>query len=254
MSKEKIDLSAIVIALNEEKNIQRCLESLAWADEIVLVDSGSQDRTKELASKYTDKIFDFKWDGFGKSKEYAKNKAKGVWVLSIDCDEVVSDKLRDEISTKMSSPEGPDGYFIPRKSNFLGRWIKHSGWYPDYVLRLFRRGKGSFTLDRVHERVMVNGTVGHLENELLHYTDPNLHHYLIKLNQYTTDAALEMHQQGKEASLSDMIFRPMGIFLKTYLLRVGFLDGMEGLTLAFCSAFHVFFKYAKLWHLNKNKL
>ena len=253
MNKEKVILSAMVIVLNEEKNIQRCLESLSWTDQIVLVDTGSSDKTKELASKYTNKIFDLKWEGFGKSKEYAKSKAEGEWVLSMDADEVVPDKLKDEILNRISSSQDMDGYFIPRKSNFLGKWIKHSGWYPDWVLRLFKKDKGYFTPDKVHERVMLNGGVGYLKNEILHYTDPDLGHYLAKLNQYTTLAAEEMHKQGKGSSLFDIIFRPIAIFFKMYLFKAGFLDGMEGLLLAFCSAFHVFFKYAKLWHLNKSK-
>jgi glycosyltransferase involved in cell wall biosynthesis len=254
MNKERPTLSAIVIALNEEKNIQRCLESLAWTDEIILVDSGSTDRTKELASKYTNKIFDFEWNGFGRSKEYVKSKASGKWVLSIDCDEVISDKLKDEILTEIDSSEKLDGYFIPRKSNFLGKWIKHSGWHPDYILRLFKKDRGSFTPDKVHEKVIVNGLVGYLKNEILHYTDPDLEHYLAKLNQYTTVSASEMHQQGKRGNVFDITFRPAGTFFKMYFLKAGFLDGVEGFLLAFCSAFHVFFKYAKLWHLNKNKL
>lgn len=252
MSGEKVKLSAIVLTLNEEKNIQRCLESLIWIDEIILVDSGSSDNTKELALKYTDKIFDLKWEGFGKAKEYAKNKASGEWILSIDADEAVSDNLKNEILNKINFAD-TDGYFILRKSNFLGKWIKHSGWYPDYVLRLFRKDKASFSSDMVHEKVMVDGKVGYLKNEIEHYTDPNLHHYLVKLNRYTTLSAEQMRQAGKKAGIFDIIFRPIAIFCKMYFFKRGFLDGMEGLLLAYCSAFHVFFKYAKLWHLNKNK-
>ena len=253
MNKEKPKLSAIILTLDEEENIQRCLESLVWMDEIVVVDTGSSDKTKEIVAKYTNKIFDLKWEGFGKSKEYAKNKATGEWVLSIDADEVVSNELKNEIVSKRNSSEEIDGYFIPRKSNFLGKWIKHSGWYPDYVLRLFRRDRSSFTPEQVHERVVINGRVGYLKNEILHYTDPNLNHYLEKLNRYTTLSAEEMYRQGKASSLFDIVFRPIAIFLKMYLFKLGFLDGITGLILACCSSFHVFFKYAKLWHLNRNK-
>ncbi len=252
MNTEKTKLSAIIIALNEEGSIQKCLESLIWVDEIILVDSGSSDRTKELASKYTHKIFDLEWDGFGRSKEYAKSKATSEWVLSIDADEIVSEGLRDEILVNLNSGQAVDGYFIPRKSSFLGRWILHSGWYPDHILRLFRKDKGRFTSQRVHEKVEVEGRTGYLRNNLLHHTDPNLDHYLRKLNLYTTIAAEQMHGQGKRSNLPSIIFRPLAGFFRIFFLKTGFLDGMEGFVLACCSAFHVFFKYAKLWHLNRN--
>ena len=252
MSKDKMKLSATVIVLNESRNIQMCLESLSWADEIVLVDTGSTDDTKEIASRYTEKIFDLKWEGFGKSKKYAKEKASGKWILSIDADEVITEKLKNEILDVINSPESQDGYFIPRQSNFLGKWIKHSGWYPDYVLRLFKKDKGSFTTDKVHEKVEVDGKTDYLKNELLHYTDPDLNHYLDKLNNYTTFSAEQLYQRNKRANLLDIVFRPIAIFFKMYFFKLGFLDGRVGLVLAGCSAFHVFFKYSKLWHL-KNR-
>jgi glycosyltransferase involved in cell wall biosynthesis len=244
-------VSAIVIVYNEEKNIRRCLESLSWADEMVVVDSYSQDRTKEVASLFTDKIFDVKWEGFGKKKEFAREKASYDWVLSIDADEVVSDQLKKEIQKIIEKDESFDGYYISRLSNFLGKWIRHGGWYPDYVLRLFRKNKARFDQSLVHERLTLDGKVGYLENPLLHYTDPDIAHYLVKMDKYTTLGAGTLFQEGKSATLFDLTIRPVAVFLKMFILKSGFLDGWHGFLLACFSSFHVFTKYAKLWHLRK---
>ncbi|MDP3024607.1 MAG: glycosyltransferase family 2 protein [candidate division Zixibacteria bacterium] len=245
-------ISAIVITYNEEKNIQRCLESLSWADEIVVVDSFSQDRTKDIASSFTDKIFDLGWQGFGKQKEIARTKASYDWVLSVDADEVVSEKLKEEIKSVINKNDSLDGYYIPRLSNFLGRWIKHSGWYPDYVLRLFRKDKARFDDSPVHEKLILDGKAGFLRNEIRHYTDPDISHYLSKMDKYTTLSAQKLLAEGKSATLFDLLLRPVAIFFKMYLFKSGFLDGWQGFLLACFSSFHVFVKYAKLWHLRKS--
>ncbi len=247
-------ISAIVIVYNEEKNIRRCLESLSWTDEIVVVDSYSQDRTKEIASSFTDKIFDLKWEGFGKKKEFAREKASCDWVLSIDADEVVSEKLKQEIKTIIKKDETLDGYYIPRLSNFLGKWIRHSGWYPDHSLRFFKKNKAQFDSSLVHEKLILNGKTGFLKSELLHYTDPDIHHYLLKLDRYTTLGAEKLFQKGKNTSLFDLILKPPAIFFKMFIQKAGFLDGWHGFLLACFSSFHVFTKYAKLWHLGKSQL
>jgi len=245
-------ISAIVITYNEEKNIQRCLESLSWADEIVVVDSFSQDRTKDIASSFTDKIFDLEWQGFGKQKEIARTKASYDWVLSVDADEVVSEKLKEEIKSVINKNDSLDGYYIPRLSNFLGRWIKHSGWYPDYVLRLFKKDKARFDESLVHEKLILDGKAGFLRNEIRHYTDPDISHYLSKMDKYTTLSSQKLLAEGKSLTLFDLLFRPMAIFFKMYLFKSGFLDGWQGFLLACFSSFHVFVKYAKLWHLRKS--
>ena len=245
-------ISAIVIVYNEERNIRRCLESLTWADEIVVVDSYSQDRTKEIASAFTDKIFDVKWEGFGKKKEFARGKASFDWVLSIDADEVVSERLKREIKTIIKNDETPGGYYIPRLSNFLGKWIRHGGWYPDYVLRLFKKNKGRFDLSLVHEKLILDEKAGFMKSELLHYSDPDIRHYLLKLDKYTTLGAEKLFQEGKGTSLFDLILRPPAIFSKMFILRGGFLDGWHGYLLACLSSFHVFVKYVKLWYLRKS--
>jgi len=245
-------ISAIVITFNEEKNIQRCLESLNWADEIVVVDSFSLDRTKEIASSFTDKIFDLEWQGFGKQKEFARTKASYDWVLSLDADEVISEKLKEEIKSGINKNDSLDGYYIPRQSNFLGKWIKHSGWHPDYVLRLFKKDKARFDESPVHEKLVLDGKAGFLKNEILHYTDPDISHYLSKLDRYTTLSAEKLLAEGKSATLFDLLFRPMAVFFKMYLFKSGFLDGWQGFLLACFSSFHVFVKYAKLWHLRES--
>jgi glycosyltransferase involved in cell wall biosynthesis len=245
-----LKISAIVITYNEEKNIRRCLSSIDWVDEIVVVDSGSKDNTKRIASEFTERIFDIKWEGFGKAKDFAKKKASHQWILSVDADEVITQNLKDEIQKITKSEDSLDGYYIPRRSNFLGKWIKHGGWYPDYVLRLFKRDKAEFSHSMVHEKVEVTGKTGYLRNDLLHYTDPNFDHYLEKLNRYTSLGAEELFRKGRSAKLFDVIFRPWAVFFKMFFVKKGFLDGLSGFILAVSSAFHVFSKYVKLWHLN----
>ncbi|KPK77885.1 MAG: hypothetical protein AMJ89_01635 [candidate division Zixibacteria bacterium SM23_73] len=242
-------ISTIVITRNEEKNIRRCLSSIDWVDEIVVVDSGSRDDTKKIASEFTKRIFDIKWEGFGKTKSFAKDKASHQWILSVDADEVVTQDLKDEIQKITKSEDSLDGYYIPRKSNFLGKWIKHGGWYPDYVLRLFKKDNAKFNHSMVHEKVEVNGEIGYLKNALLHYTDPTFDHYLEKLNRYTSLGAEELYRKGKRTKLFDIILRPWAVFFKMYFVKKGFLDGVSGFILAVSSGFHVFSKYVKLWHL-----
>ena len=242
-------ISAIIITCNEEKNIRRCLSSVDWADEIVVADSGSTDDTKKIASEFTQKVFDIRWEGFGKAKDFARDKAAHQWILSLDADEMVTEDLRKEIQRAIESKEAFNGYYIPRKSNFLGKWIGHGGWYPDYVLRLLKKDKARFNHSVVHEKVEVEGKTGYLRNDLLHYTDPNLDHYLGKLNKYTSLSAEELLRKGKRATFMDIVFRPLMVFFKMYFAKKGFLDGLYGLILAVSSAFHVFSKYVKLWHL-----
>jgi glycosyltransferase involved in cell wall biosynthesis len=247
-------ISCVIITYNESRNIRTCLESISWANEIVVVDSFSTDDTREIASAFTDKIHRLKWSGFGPAKEYARDKATGDWILSVDADEIVPDKLKEEIQRVTQSRESLDGYFLPRRSNFLGRWIRHGGWYPDLVLRLFRKEKGSFTDRMVHEKVRISGSVGRLRSDLLHYTDPDFDHYLNKLNRYTTLDALQLLREGRGASVLDILFRPILTFLKMYFFKRGFLDGLPGLILAVSSSFHVFSKYVKLWHLRETAI
>ena len=245
-------LTVILITLDEEKNLARCLESVKWADEIVVVDTYSQDRTKEIAGKYTDKMFDLKWPGFGPAKQFALEKAGGEWVLSVDADEVVSETLQTEIKQVLKADHS-DGYYVPRLSFFLGKWIRHGGWYPDYVLRLFRRQKARFTDSLVHEEVILNGKAGYLKADLLHYTVPDLERYLVKMTRCTSHSAQELFQKGRRAGLAGILFRPPAVFLKMYFWKLAFLDGFQGFLLAIFSSFHVLAKYSKLWYMGKSK-
>ncbi|OIP39279.1 hypothetical protein AUJ95_05745 [Candidatus Desantisbacteria bacterium CG2_30_40_21] len=241
-----MNISVIIITHNEEKNILACLSSVKWADEIVVVDAFSTDNTKKLAEEFGAKVFQVKWQGYGKQKNYALSLANGDWILSLDADERITPELAEEIQTVMPHSQ-MDGYQISRKAYFLGKWIRHSGWYPDYCLRLFRKDKARFVEKPVHEFVELDGKMDQLKGVLLHYTDTCLEHYLHKLCCYTTLAADELAAKNKKASLGDIIIRPSFIFVKMYVLKKGWMDGMHGFILAVLSSFYVFVKYAKLW-------
>ena len=241
-------LSVIVLTLNEEQNIGDCLESIRWADEIVIADSGSRDRTLEIARGYGARILTIEWKGYGAARNSAVATATGDWILWLDADERVSPELAEEIRGILADPAcRMDGFMIARRAYFLGRWIRHSGWYPSRVLRLFRRGHGTFTETHVHERLELSGSTGTTRHDILHYTDPDLEHYLAKFNRYTSLGAADLAAAGRRPVLADLLVRPPFQFVKMYLLRRGFLDGLHGLVLAVLSSAYVFVKYAKLW-------
>jgi glycosyltransferase involved in cell wall biosynthesis len=244
-------LSVIVITKNEAHNIEECLESVRWAQEIVVVDGGSDDKTVEIAQRHTQKVFVKSWEGYGASKNFALEHCTCQWVLWLDADERVTADLSKEIQVIVSQSDNAlHVYEIPRRAFFLGKWIKHCGWYPGYVARLFKRGSGRFSTNKVHERFEFDGQVGRLRSDLLHYTDPNLWHYFEKFNRYTTLAAEEMSERGASSRITQMIFRPPWVFIKMYFLKMGFLDGVQGLILSVLSSCYVFTKYAKLWELS----
>jgi glycosyltransferase involved in cell wall biosynthesis len=241
-------ISVILIAKNEEHNIRECLSTAAWVDEIVIIDAGSADATVAEAKKFTDKVFVRPWEGYGAAKNFATSQATSDWILWIDADERVTVSLKDEIQKVVASEERSYAAFsTPRKANFLGRWILHCGWYPGRVTRLFRRGKGHFTESRVHERLEIDGPVGELSSDLLHYTDPSLTHYLEKFNKYTSLASEELMDEGRSFHISQITIRPLWTFFRMYFLKMGFLDGLAGFVLCVLSSCYVFAKYAKLW-------
>ena len=245
-------VSVITVTLNEEKNIGECLESVKWADELVVVDSRSFDRTGEIARKHTSHVHVIDWLGYGETKNFALRQASHEWILWLDADERVSPDLAREIqSIVRSAPGGHSGYRVARRAFFLGKWIRHCGWYPGYVVRLFRKEGAKFSTTRVHERLETGGTVGTLANDLIHYTDDDLFHYFDKFNRYTSLAAQDVRQSGKQFSLADVLLRPPFLFFKMYILRLGFLDGVHGLILSLVSAAYVFTKYGKLWELER---
>ena len=248
-------LSVIVIAKNEEHNIVDCLELVSWAKEIVVVDGGSDDKTVELARRFSQKVFIKPWEGYAEAKNFALQQCSGDWILWLDADERVTKELSEEIKDILGQEvTGIVGFEISRKAFFLGRWIRHCGWYPGYVLRLFRRGSGRWVDKRVHEHLEIEGDTRRLNSDLLHYTDPNLWHYLEKFNRYTTLAAEELTARNEPFSLSQLILRPMWLFVKMYFLKLGFLDGVQGFILCVLSSCYVFTKYAKLWELSTSKI
>jgi glycosyltransferase involved in cell wall biosynthesis len=241
-------LSIIIITKNESAHIASCLESVSWADEIIVVDSGSQDNTVEICRKYTDNVFITDWPGFGIQKQRALDKAQGDWVLSIDADEIVSSELRTEIENAIQQ-EQFNGYVIPRLSSYCGKQIRHGGWWPDYVLRLFRRKAGHFTESCVHERIELQGEIGKLTSPLLHDAFVNLDEVLQKVNCYSTLGAQMLHQNGVRSTMTKAIFKAIWTFIRTYWLKAAFLDGRQGLMLAISNAEGSYYKYVKLLEL-----
>lgn len=250
-------LSVTIITLNEEANIRRTLESVKWADEIIVLDSGSTDRTVSICREFTDKVIHQDWLGFGKQKNAAIDRAIGDWVLSLDADEPIEPELAAEIREIMDSPGAYDGYRVPRKTFFLGAWIRHGGWYPDYNLRLFRKGKGRFEERLVHEAIKVDGAVGNTVHAIMHHAYPDLSSYLASINKYSSlavDVMAEKGIPGRKTSALNILLRPVLTFILKYLFRLGFLDGKRGLILNLFHSWYVFAKYAKAWeHVEKLK-
>ncbi|GFO54212.1 glycosyl transferase family 2 [Geomonas sp. Red276] len=249
---ERRPFTAILIACNEENRIAQCLESLSFADEIVVVDSGSSDATREIARRYTDRVFDIPWRGFGPQKQAAVELAGHDWVLNVDCDERVTAELRREIEELLGSgAELAAAYQVPRRT-FLGdKEIRHCGWYPDRTTRLFDRKRARFGEQMVHESVAVDGPIGRLNGHLLHYSFVGLADLMVKMNRYTDLSARQLAERGKVASWYDLTVRPTAAFVKTYLVRLGFLDGAEGLVVSVANATSTFAKYVKLRELNR---
>jgi glycosyltransferase involved in cell wall biosynthesis len=239
-------LSAIVIAHNEAANIGACLDALAFCDESIVVDSGSSDGTVDIARGKGARVESHDWQGFGPQKNYALSLATGDWVLSIDADERVTPQLAAAIKTAMADTSA-DGFEIPRRSSFCGREMKHSGWYPDYVLRLFRRGKAKFDDALVHERVICDGPIKRLDQPLLHYPVSKLEDALSRMDRYSTASAAALVASGRRVSFVAGIGHGLYSFLRSYVLRLGFLDGAEGFLLAVANAEGSYYRYMKAW-------
>lgn len=245
-------LSVIIITKNESANIRACLESVAWADEIVVVDSASADGTLEIAREFTPQVHvHADWPGFGAQKNRALDYASKDWVLSLDADERVTPELRAEIEAVLLNARA-DGYEIPRLSSFCGRFMRHSGWHPDYVLRLFRRGKARFSDALVHESVQLQGSAARLRQPLLHYSYRDFEDVLSKLNSYSSAASAMLQRRGKRGGLAQAILHGLWAFIRTYFLRAGFLDGREGFMLAVMNAENSYYRYIKLWLKQKS--
>lgn len=254
-------LSVTIITLNEENNLRECLESVKWADEIVIVDAGSSDRTVEIAKEYTDKVFHNPWPGHKEQKNFAISKTSHLWIFNIDADERASSELRDFILLELQSPRA-DGYRFPRKNHFLDKWLKHGGWSPDHVLRLFRKDRGAFGGINPHDKViMEHGPVRTAKVPLLHYTYHSFEQYESKINSYTSIMARMRYASGRSKGFLTVLtpIKAVTKFVEVYIFKLGFLDGYLGLVVALASASSAFWKYAKLWELhykenNKKKI
>jgi glycosyltransferase involved in cell wall biosynthesis len=248
-----IKISAAIITFNEERNVARVIESLRCCDEILVLDSGSNDRTVEVATKLGARVEEASWHGYAAQKNIAVELASHDWILSLDADESLSEALEAEIwQIKKSGPKF-DGYTMPRLAQYLGRWILHSGWYPDRKVRLFNRKRAKWVGEFVHESVRVEGRVGHLKSNLLHFTCNSLSEHVRSMDSYTTLAAQELVSRGEVPTLGRLLADPAWTFFRTYFLKLGFLDGAEGLAIAYMGAFYDFLKYSKARHMSPGR-
>jgi glycosyltransferase involved in cell wall biosynthesis len=244
-------LSVTVITRNESANVAAALESVAWADEIVVVDSESTDDTAAIARRFTERVVVRPWPGYPAQKNFAASVARNDWILSLDADERVTPALADEIRRTLAAAPPCSGYRIPRITRHLGRWIRTTDWYPDDQLRLYDRRSAQWTGRYVHESVSTTGQVGRLAAELEHYPYRNIADHLETIDRYTTLAARQMHESGRQAGLAQIAGHPPLAFLRNYILRGGFRDGVPGLIISSLNAYYVFLKFAKLWQLGQ---
>ncbi len=252
MTVEKLPLSVAVIVCNEAENLPDCLRSVAFARQIVVVDSGSQDGTPRIAADFGCDVFTEAWRGFGPQKQFAVDQCREDWILVLDADERIPAETAAAIRRIVSGPPGAAaGYSFPRKNFFQGRWIRHAGWWPDRIVRLFQKGKGRLTEASVHESVVVDGPVASLDVPIEHRTESRLGPILRKIDRYSTLGARQAFAEGRRSTILGAILRAKFTFFQDYLLRGGFLDGRQGLTLAVTDAVNKFFKYAKLSELGR---
>ena len=245
------DISVIIITKNEAHDIRECLASVAWADEIIVLDSGSTDDTLAIAREFTSLVYtSADWQGFGIQKNRALAYASKNWVLSLDADERVDAALQKEIQQVLQSSQS-DVYFIPRLSSFCGRFIHHSGWRPDNVARLFKRGRAEFSPHLVHESLLFNAPAGYLSNPILHMSYKNLDEVLDKMQRYAMLGAAELQAKNKRSSLAGAVGHGVWAFVRTYVIRLGFLDGAQGFMLAVNNAETTYYKYLQLYFLTK---
>lgn len=246
----KTGLSACIITLNEENAIEQCIQSLSFADEIILFDSYSKDKTCSIARSLGAKVFRHTFDNYVNQKNRCLKKAKYSWILSIDADEVLSKNLQHEIQTVVRSGDSKNGYKIPRMTFYLNRWIKRSGWYPDYSMRLVRNGYGYFKGDTVHEKLTVDGETGKLKYPMLHYSYNSISEHLDRINLYSSLIAKEKYKNGQHPSVLWAFCKSISKFFLTYFWKMGFLDGKAGFVIAVFGAFYNFQKYIKVWEMN----
>jgi glycosyltransferase involved in cell wall biosynthesis len=242
-------LTVTVITRDEAANIAAALESVRWADEIIVVDSESTDDTVAIARRYTDHVIVRPWPGYVAQKNFAASRASHDWILSIDADERVSPDLMEEIRATLLADPAVAGFRIPRVTFHFGRWIRSTDWYPDYQLRLYHRHRAEWAGRHVHESVRARGPVMRLRGEIQHYAYRDLAHHLQTMDRYTTLAARQMFEDGRRAGWTDILVTPRLTFFRNYILRGGFRDGLAGLVISVMNSYYVALKFAKLWEL-----
>ena len=245
-------LSAVIITHNEERNIERCLKSVSFCDEIIVVDSESTDRTRELAHALATKVITHPWKGYTQQKNYAVSLASGQWILSVDADEEVSAKLREEIQQLLHAGTAFAAFSIPRKTMQFGRWIRYGGWYPNRLIRFFKKDAGAWVGEDVHEFWKPQGQIGLLQGHLLHYSFENLSDQVDRNNRYSSLGAAHLQKMGKHFSFFRLALKSFSKFIETYLLKRGFLDGYPGFIISVSAAYSVFLKWAKLWEFERS--
>jgi glycosyltransferase involved in cell wall biosynthesis len=241
-----LSVSVVIVTKNEEHNIEDALKSVSDAEEIIVIDSFSTDRTVEICRKYTDKVYQQEWQGFARQKQTAVDHAKGKWILILDSDERITPELKAEITANITDTK-ISGFYVPRENYFIGKWIRHSGWWPDHTLRLFRKDRGHLEPREVHEKVVIEGQAGYLENPLKHYTYRSVSDFLERSERYSDLAAREIRKNSGRAGPFSLTVRPIATFIKMYILRLGVLDGTRGIMLALLYSHYTFLKYAKTW-------
>jgi glycosyltransferase involved in cell wall biosynthesis len=242
------------MAYNDEPNMRACLESVTWADELIVVDSHSTDGTERISREFTDKIYQHDFQGFGKLRNDAMAHATHEWIFSLDTDERATPEIRDEIRRVLAEGPACDAYFVPRQNYFLGRRIRHCGWYPDYRQpQLFRKNRMRYRDELVHEGFDLDGAIGYLKEHVLQYPFRDVDHYLAKMDRYSDLMADRMIEQGRRFRVHQLVTHPCFTFFKMYVGRAGFLDGMPGLILSGLYAYYTFIKYAKLWERSRGE-
>lgn len=248
-----VKISAAIIARDEADNISDAIKSVSFADQVVVGDTGSVDNTAEIARAAGAEVYNVSFEGFGNTKNKTFEFCRGDWIISIDADERVTPELAGNIQHLIADGPRCEGYLINRLTYFLGKPVRHSGWYPDFLPRLFKKGRGRYSSNLVHEIMEIDGDVEKVDGLLLHYSYKSLDRYLDKLNEYSSLSAREMLERGRKFNPLDLIFRPPLVFFKMYVSKAGFLDGFNGFILAVLSSYHVFVKYARLYRAGKDK-
>jgi len=244
-------LSVYMITYNNERTVEKALKSVTWADEIIVLDSFSHDKTVEICRKFTNKVFQRKWPGHRDQYQYAADLTKNEWIMFVDADEEIPPELAEEIRRVLKEErKDVDGFHVYRRTYYLGRWIRYGGWYPDYEIRLYRRDKGRWE-GGLHAKVVVNGKVGSLKNQYLHYNYRDISDQIQIIDKYSQIAAEDMLKSGEKFSLLRLLFHPPFRFIKEYLFKSGFRDGLPGFIIVVATMFYVFIKYAKLWEMTK---